>query len=151
MRSILLWRLAEPMHADQNSNSHYTLLHMTAKFQSVAVVDDDPRVRKLIGLTLNELGVGADFYSEPFELLRIVNESRPKLILLDLMMPQMDGVECCRQLRQLGSDAYLCIVTALYDKQMVHDAISAGANRYIAKSDVFEVLEDLIKESESLQ
>lgn len=123
---------------------------MTTRFQSVAVVDDDPRVRKLLGLSLDELGISADFYSEPFELLRVVNESEPKLILLDLMMPQMDGVECCRRLRQLGSNAYLCIVSALYDDQMAQDAISAGANRYVGKSDVFEVLEDLVKVSGSL-
>ena len=59
---------------------------MTTTFHKVAVVDDDPRVRKLIGLSLGELGVDADFYDEPFEFLRVVSDSSPKLVLIDLMM-----------------------------------------------------------------
>ncbi|MEA5399593.1 response regulator [Synechococcus sp. BA-124 BA4] len=121
---------------------------MTTTFHKVAVVDDDPRVRKLIGLSLGELGVDADFYDEPFEFLRVVSDSSPKLVLIDLMMPQMDGVECCRRLRQMGCTAYLCIVSALYDDQMVRDALSAGANRYLGKSEVFEILDELLKASD---
>lgn len=128
-------------------NKLLDLVIMPSPYNEVVVVDDDPRVRKLIGLSLEELGVRADFYDAPFELLTVVKDSQPKLILLDLMMPQMDGVDSCRRLREIGSTAFICIVSALRDDQMVRDALSAGANRYVGKSEVFEILEDLVRAS----
>ena len=110
----------------------------------LAIVDDDPRVRSLLALTLEDYGVQADFYENSFDLLEAVSSTNPKLILVDLMMPHMDGIECCRRLRSLGFTGGLLVVSALLDQQIVDSAIVAGADAYFCKSEIFDQLPSLL-------
>lgn len=110
----------------------------------LAIVDDDPRIRSLLALTLEEYGVEADFYENSFDLLDAVSSAKPKLILVDLMMPHMDGIECCRRLRSLDFTGGLLVVSALIDQQMVESALDAGADAYVGKSEIFDDLSSLL-------
>ena len=110
----------------------------------LAIVDDDPRIRSLLALTLEEYGVDADFYENSFDLLDAVSSAKPKLILVDLMMPHMDGIECCRRLRSLNFTGGLLVVSALMDQQMVESALDAGADAYVGKSEIFDDLSSLL-------
>ena len=110
----------------------------------LAIVDDDPRIRSLLALTLEEYGVEADFYENSFDLLDAVSSAKPKLILVDLMMPHMDGIECCRRLRSLNFTGGLLVVSALMDQQMVESALDAGADAYVGKSEIFDDLSSLL-------
>ena len=110
----------------------------------LAIVDDDPRIRSLLALTLEEYGVEADFYENSFDLLDAVSSAKPKLILVDLMMPHMDGIECCRRLRSLDFTGGLLVVSALMDQQMVESAIDAGADAYVGKSEIFDDLSSVL-------
>ena len=62
--------------------------------QMIAIVDDDPRIRKLLTEELQDLGHTCACFEDGFELLDISPPGPWALVLLDLMMPQMDGVEC---------------------------------------------------------
>ena len=110
----------------------------------LAIVDDDPRIRSLLALTLEEYGVEADFYENSFDLLDAVSSAKPKLILVDLMMPHMDGIECCRRLRSLNFTGGLLVVSALMDQQMVESALDAGADAYVGKSEIFDDLSSVL-------
>ena len=121
-------------------------LDMSSRSDSLVIVDDDPRVRKMFSTCLEEFGVSAEFCADSFQLLDCIVKSKPKLVLMDFLMPQMDGIECCRRLRNSGFDGYLCVVSSLYDSVVVDSAIEAGADKYILKSDIFESLESLLKE-----
>lgn len=110
----------------------------------LAIVDDDPRIRSLLALTLEEYGVEADFYENSFDLLDAVSSAKPKLILVDLMMPHMDGIECCRRLRSLDFTGGLLVVSALMDQQMVESALDAGADAYVGKSQIFDDLSSVL-------
>ena len=110
----------------------------------LAIVDDDPRIRSLLALTLEEYGVEADFYENSFDLLDAVSSAKPKLILVDLMMPHMDGIECCRRLRSLDFTGGLLVVSALMDQQMVESALDAGADAYVGKSEIFDDLSSVL-------
>ena len=110
----------------------------------MAIVDDDPRIRSLLALTLEEYGVEADFYENSFDLLDAVSSAKPKLILVDLMMPHMDGIECCRRLCSLDFTGGLLVVSALMDQQMVESAIDAGADAYVGKSEIFDDLSSVL-------
>ena len=110
----------------------------------LAIVDDDPRIRSLLALTLEEYGVEADFYENSFDLLDAVSSTKPKLILVDLMMPHMDGIECCRRLRSLDFTGGLLVVSALMDQQMVESALDAGADAYLGKSEIFDDLSSVL-------
>ena len=119
---------------------------MSSHSDSLVIVDDDPRVRKMFSSCLEEFGVSAEFCADSFQLLDSIVHSKPKLVLMDFMMPQLDGIECCRRLRNSGFDGYLCVVSSLYDSVVVDSAIEAGADKYILKSDIFDSLESLLKE-----
>ena len=121
-------------------------LDMSSRSDSLVIVDDDPRVRKMFSSCLEEFGVSAEFCADSFQLLDCIVKSKPKLVLMDFLMPQMDGIECCRRLRNSGFDGYLCVVSSLYDSVVVDSALEAGADKYILKSDIFESLESLLKE-----
>ena len=110
----------------------------------LAIVDDDPRIRSFLALTLEEYGVDADFYENSFDLLQSVSIAKPKLILVDLMMPHMDGIECCRRLRSLNFTGGLLVVSALMDQQMVSSALEAGADAYVVKSEIFDDLTSVL-------
>ena len=121
-------------------------LDMSSRSDSLVIVDDDPRVRKMFSSCLEEFGVSAEFCADSFQLLDCIVKSKPKLVLMDFLMPQMDGIQCCRRLRNSGFDGYLCVVSSLYDSVVVDSALEAGADKYILKSDIFESLESLLKE-----
>ena len=110
----------------------------------LAIVDDDPRIRSLLALTLEDYGVEADFYENSFDLLDAVSSTKPKLILVDLMMPHMDGIECCRRLRSLNYTGGLLVVSALIDQEMVESALDAGADAYLGKSEIFDDLSSVL-------
>ncbi|MEY3046168.1 MAG: hypothetical protein RL242_3010, partial [Pseudomonadota bacterium] len=57
------------------------------------------------------------------------------------MMPQMDGIECCRRIRKLGYEGKLLVVSALIDAEIKQSALDAGVDRYISKSEIFDQLE----------
>lgn len=116
----------------------------------VAIVDDDPRVRKMLSLSLEELEVEADFFEDSFDLLAKICDRPYILVMVDLMMPQMNGVECCRRVRELGYEGKLLVVSALIDAELEQAALDAGADRYFGKSEMFEQLESIISELDIL-
>lgn len=111
----------------------------------VAVVDDDPRIRRLLEDELTDLGYAITAYSNAFDLLQDLDTNRPSIVLLDLLMPQMDGIECLRRIRSSGFEGPVIIFTALSDNEKRREAEIEGATDYILKPDLFEHLELIIR------
>lgn len=111
----------------------------------VAVVDDDPRIRRLLEDELIDLGYAITAYSNAFDLLQELDTNRPSIVLLDLLMPQMDGIECLRRIRSSGFEGPVIIFTALSDNEKRREADIEGATDYILKPDLFEHLELIIR------
>ncbi len=111
----------------------------------VAVVDDDPRLRDLLVEELEDLGVHSITCVDGAELLRSLPQERIDLILLDLMMPGMDGLACLAALQELQHGAPVVVVTALSDPQKRQQAMNAGAADYVLKPDLFALLPELLK------
>jgi DNA-binding response OmpR family regulator len=110
----------------------------------VAVVDDDPRIRRLLEDELIDLGYATTCYSNAFDLLNELDTNPPTILLLDLLMPQMDGIECLRRVRSAGFEGPVIIFTALSDNEKRREADLEGATEYILKPDLFEHLETII-------
>lgn len=110
----------------------------------IAIVDDDPRIRRLLQEELIDEGFEPQGYSDGFALLDQLATNPPDLVLLDLMMPQLDGIECLRRIRQQGFDGPVLIFTALSDNDKRREAEEEGANEYILKPDLFEHLQKVI-------
>lgn len=110
----------------------------------VAIVDDDPRIRRLLQDELRDLGYGAASYDSAFDLLEHLESWTPAVVLLDLLMPQMDGIECLRRIRESGYTGAVIIFTALSDNDKRNEAQQEGATEYVLKPDLFENLEQII-------
>lgn len=129
------------MHYSQTVIEDATI---TTKKARIAVVDDDPRIRKLLEDELTDLNYQSTCFDNAFDLLENLADCAPALVLLDLLMPQMDGIECLRRLRRVGYRGVVIIFSALSDNERRQEAELEGANEYILKPDLFEFLEQVL-------
>ncbi|WP_114992911.1 response regulator [Synechococcus sp. UW179A] len=110
----------------------------------VAFVDDDPRLRSLIAEELFDEGVHPLACSTGQELLDCLAAERIDLILIDLMMPVMDGLSCLRHLNEHTENIPILVVTAFNDEVKRQESMENGATDYIVKPDLFERLPELL-------
>lgn len=101
----------------------------------VLVVDDDPRLLHIVEMYLGIEGYEVSIASNGEEGLREVESRRPDLIILDIMMPGMDGLEACRRIRGNPETAQIPVLmfSALSGDDDVERARLAGANHLITK------------------
>ena len=98
----------------------------------VMVVDDDQDLAEMLGIVLNDAGIDVDLVSRGDEALDAFREKAPDLILLDVMLPGIDGVEVCRLIRA-QSMVPIIMLTAKGEAEDVVRGLEAGADDYIVK------------------
>ena len=111
----------------------------------VAIVDDDPRLRELIRDELIDEGVEPVVCPDGEALLELLNQRKIDLILLDLMMPKMDGMTCLQRLNEIFNVVPVVVVTAFNEDHKRSEAKALGAREYILKPDLFELLPELVE------
>ena len=101
----------------------------------VLIVDDDPNTTKLLEIILSKEGYDIITVNNSAETLSVALAYEPNLILLDLMMPGMDGFEVCRNLRTKSEFAIVPIIvfTSVSDIEKKVATLGLGANDYIVK------------------
>jgi DNA-binding response OmpR family regulator len=99
----------------------------------VLVVEDDPDIGQELVRALRGHGYAGALVSTGAEALLRAGEQAPELILLDLGLPDLDGVAVCRRLRAAGSAAVIVVLTARTDELDVVVALDAGADDYLTK------------------
>lgn len=98
----------------------------------ILFVDDDPDTRVVIGGILNQSGFETHFASNGSEALDLLEDHTFDLVILDYMMPGMDGVETCRQIRQ-DFNVLIILLSAKHQSQDILAGFRAGADDYIVK------------------
>lgn len=106
----------------------------------VMVVDDDVVLAEMLGIALRAEGFEPIFASDGDTALLAFTESKPDMILLDIALPGMDGVEVCRQVRAGSARVPIMMVTAKSDTSDVICSLEAGADDYIVKPFPIRVL-----------
>lgn len=108
---------------------------MSAASRTVLVVEDDPRVRSLLRFVVNRGGFGLIEASDGESALRVVEEQRPDLVLLDMHLPGVDGVEVCRRIKSGPEtrDVRVLIVTAGTMDEDRNRGLAAGADGWVNK------------------
>lgn len=101
----------------------------------VLIVDDEADILEFIRYNLKKEGYEVYTASDGLEALKVAAEVSPHLVLLDVMMPNMDGMETCRQLRKMPQteDAVIAFLTARAEDYSQVAGFDAGADDYIAK------------------
>ncbi|WP_309080046.1 MtrAB system response regulator MtrA [Zhihengliuella sp.] len=98
----------------------------------ILVVDDDDALAEMIGIVLRNDDFDPIFCNDGAAALEAFRESNPDLVLLDLMLPGVDGIEVCRQIRA-ESDAPIVMLTAKSDTADVVRGLESGADDYVPK------------------
>jgi diguanylate cyclase (GGDEF)-like protein len=101
----------------------------------VLIVDDEPDIRKVLRLYLEEEGYQIVEAPNGTEALTIFQQLRPSLVLLDILMPDMDGFEFCTKLQSVDGSNHtpVLIITVLEDQRSIDRAFEAGVMDYVIK------------------
>jgi len=106
----------------------------------ILVVDDDRAVRESLRRSLSFNGYTVDLAEDGVEALEAINNERPDALVLDVMMPRLDGLEVCRQLRSTGDDLPILVLTARDSVSERVSGLDAGADDYLPKPFALEEL-----------
>jgi two-component system, OmpR family, response regulator MtrA len=98
----------------------------------VLVVDDDQDLAEMLGIVLTDAGIDVDLVSRGDEALEAFRNNPPDLVLLDVMLPGLDGIEVCRQIRA-ESMVPIVMLSAKGDSHDVVRGLEAGADDYMVK------------------
>jgi len=120
----------------------------------ILVVDDDPNLRVLLRQMLALRGFDVVEAEDGLDALTMVEEAEPDLVVLDVMMPDVDGITVCKQLRCQPKTAKLPIImlSGKVSSEAVEEGLQAGADRYLRKpipladliANIWEVLPNII-------
>ena len=100
--------------------------------ETILVIDDDPHLRNMMQLALTTAGYRAVTAHNGTEGLRSLQEHRPDLVLLDVMMPDLDGWEVCERIRAVSA-VPIIFLTAMQGEQNKVKGLDMGADDYIVK------------------
>jgi len=104
----------------------------TADKSRVLVVDDEPQITRVLRTVLTSQGYQVRTAGEGESALLSFNEWRPELVITDLYMPRMDGVELCRRIRAV-SNVPIIVLSVKGEERTKVDALDSGADDYVTK------------------
>jgi two-component system, OmpR family, KDP operon response regulator KdpE len=99
---------------------------------NILVVDDEPQITRVLKTTLSSQGYGVRTASDGDEALQMLKEWTPDLVITDLRMPNLGGLELCRQIRA-KSRIPIIVLSVKGEERIKVDALDAGADDYVTK------------------
>jgi len=113
----------------------------------ILIVDDEPFIRAQLRLSLQYEGYRTVEAQDGREALSVFHQLQPDIVLLDAIMPDMDGFECCTRLQLLDNTKHtpVLMITGLEDKESVDRAFAVGAIDYVTKPIHWPVLRQRVK------
>jgi len=108
---------------------------MKKKNITILLVDDEPDILEIVGYNLSADGYNVITAENGLEAVKLAKKKKPQLIILDVMMPEMDGIEACAQIRNIPelADTMITFLTARGEDYSQMAGFDAGADDYITK------------------
>ena len=102
---------------------------------TILIIDDQFTSRKILEELISSLGdeILVKAFADPVKAIEYVQVHEPDLVLADFKMPRMNGVEFTKRFRELYKDIPLVVITGVEDKQVLYDALDAGATDFLSK------------------
>lgn len=122
-----------PVRANPAPNSPVTAVGGQDAGESVLIVDDDPLIRDLLVQFLSVRGYRAFGVADGHEALRVVQESAPELIILDMILPGLSGIEVLQALRDSEYPGGVIIMTGSHNEEMLEEAWALGPQEILGK------------------
>jgi two-component system, OmpR family, response regulator MprA len=104
------------------------------------VVDDEPAIRQALDLILSLNGFEVAIAADGREAMRALSAGRPDAVILDVLMPELDGLEVCRRIRAAGDRTPILMLTARTEVRERVAGLEAGADDYLVKPFAHEEL-----------
>jgi two-component system, OmpR family, KDP operon response regulator KdpE len=98
----------------------------------ILVIDDEPQITRVLRAALSAQGYDVRIANDPEEGIRVFREWAPDLVITDLMMPGISGVDVCRAIRARGATPVLVLSVREHERTKV-EALDAGADDYVTK------------------
>ena len=120
---------------------------MKKKNITILIVDDEPDILEILDYNLSNEGYKVETAKNGIKGVKIAKKIKPQLIILDVMMPEMDGIEACEQIRKIKSleDTVIAFLTARGEDYSMVAGFEAGADDYITKPIKPKVLVSKVK------
>ena len=120
---------------------------MKKKDIKILLVDDEPDILEIVGYNLSSEGYQIIQAENGVEAIKIAKKEKPHLVILDVMMPEMDGIEACEQIRKIPelSETIITFLTARGEDYSQMAGFDAGADDYITKPIKPKVLVSKVK------
>jgi DNA-binding response OmpR family regulator len=99
---------------------------------SILIADDEPQIRQILALYFSKEGFRVEEAADGAEAIVKVQQLKPSMILLDIMMPVMDGLEVCRQVRKISKIPIILLTARAEDEDRIM-GLEIGADDYITK------------------
>lgn len=100
---------------------------------NILIVDDDSDIREMLALMLNNAGFGYDTATNGSEALAKFEKNAFDVVLLDIMMPKIDGYAFCKELRTNNSHCFIIFITALDGSDVLEKALFLGGDDFVRK------------------
>lgn len=99
---------------------------------TILIVDDEDRIREIVNLYFTKAGFQVAEAADGVEAIRTVEQVKPNIIILDIMMPVIDGIEVCRQIRKFSSVPIIMLSAKTEDEDRIM-GLELGADDYVTK------------------
>ncbi|MBE9542932.1 MAG: response regulator [Proteobacteria bacterium] len=113
--------------------------------KSILLVDDEEGIRKVLSILLADMGYQVHTAATGVEALRTFEKLRPPIVLTDIKMPEMDGIELLRKLKQISPDTEVIMITGHGDMDLAIKSVKYEATDFVTKPINDEVLEIALK------
>jgi len=111
----------------------YLYFNFFQGFMSIAIIEDDANIRNLIKIVLSELNVPIDEYDNGWKGLDAIIQKKYSLLVLDLMIPGVSGIEICRKIRQSNNQMPILMLTSKSEEEDKIAGLDMGADDYLTK------------------
>src|SRR5262252_7475333 len=117
-----------------------TVMTDNNRIPQVLVVDDEPNIRELVQVALKFHGCAVNTAAGGMDAIRQAEALRPDLIVLDVVLPDLDGFEVCRRLRAMGNEVPVIFLTARDTSSDTVTGLALGGDDYVTKPFSVEAL-----------
>ena len=109
------------------------MIALSKEAVSVFLLDDDPSVLKATSRLLDSVGWQVNAFTDPITFLEHAATHRPRLAVIDILMPEMNGLEVQTRLRHISPSTRVIVLTAKDDPSVRQKAMNAGASAFFIK------------------
>jgi len=101
--------------------------------EKILIVDDEPFIRNALMSILNSLGYNPTLAENGIKAIEIIKKENPDIVLLDVKMPEMDGITTLKKIREISKDILVIMLTAYGDEETMKQCAEAGADDFLVK------------------